>query len=276
MQKLKDILVYIDDGVSNQERVKTAVSLAEFHQARLTAVTLAAIKPSHVKVKDAKTLSNICDQEAHKRVDEFTHYVGQRKLEVDSRVIHGDETVAARKIAQYARNFDLVILRQANPNNENFSIVEKVSEQVILLSGRPVFFMPYIGAHRIPCQKAMIAWDGSPTTTRAIHDALSLIANVEEVVILVVQQGKKKTAKGELLADDLCSHLRRHDVNAKVKRMNSGTFDVPTVILNEIAENDIDLLVMGGYGTPSLQQKIFGGVTRTLLSSMIIPVIMSH
>ena len=43
-----------------------------------------------------------------------------------------------------------------------------------------------------------------------------------------------------------------------------------------IAENDIDLLVMGGYGTPSLKQKIFGGVTRTILSSMIIPVIMSH
>jgi len=48
------------------------------------------------------------------------------------------------------------------------------------------------------------------------------------------------------------------------------------VILNEISDNDIDLLVMGGYGTPSLKQKLFGGVTRSLLSSMIVPVIMSH
>lgn len=276
MQNLKDILVYLDDGASNKERVITAISLAKVHQARLTGVTLASIKPSHVKARDAKTLATICEQEAHKRVDEFSQYVQQHELEVDSRVVHGDESLASRKIAQYARNFDLVILRQANPNNANFPIVEKVSEQVILLSGRPVFFMPYIGAHRIPCKKAMIAWDGSPTTTRAIHDSLALISKVEEVVILVVQQGKKKTAKGELLADDLCSHLQRHGANTSVKRMNAGTFDVPTVLLNEIAENDIDLLVMGGYGTPSLQQKIFGGVTRTLLSSMIIPVIMSH
>lgn len=276
MQTLKDILVYVDDGVSNKERVITAVSLAKLHQARLTAVTLAAIKPSHVKAKDARTLATICEQEAHKRVEEFTQYVQQQDLEVDSRVIHGEESLAARKIARYARNFDLVILRQANPNNANFSIVEKVAEEVILLSGRPVFFMPYIGAHRIPCQKAMIAWDGSPTTTRATHDALPLIANVNEVVILVVQEGNKKTAKGELLADDLCNHLQRHGINARVKRISSGTFDVPTVLLNEIAENDIDLLVMGGYGTPSLKQKIFGGVTRTVLSSMIIPVIMSH
>lgn len=276
MQKLKDILVYIDDGVSNKERVVTAVSLAKLHNARLTAVTLAGLKPSHVKAKDAKTLATICEQEAHKRVDEFSQIVKQQELEVETRVIHGDESMAARKIAQYARNFDLVILRQANPNNDNHPIVEKVSEQVILLSGRPVFFMPYIGAHRIPCEKAMIAWDGSPTTTRAIHDALALLVNVQEVIILVVQQGKRKTATGELLADDLCSHLRRHDVNASVKRMTAGTFDVPTVLLNEIAENDIDLMVMGGYGTPSLQQKVFGGVTRTILSSMIIPVVMSH
>jgi len=58
--------------------------------------------------------------------------------------------------------------------------------------------------------------------------------------------------------------------------VHSGTFDVPTVILNEIAENSVDLLVMGGYGTPSLKQKIFGGVTKTLLTNMIVPVIMSH
>jgi nucleotide-binding universal stress UspA family protein len=276
MQKLKDILVYIDDGASNKQRVITAVSLAKLHGARLTAVTLAAVKPSHLKVKDAKTLAVICEQEAHKRVEEFSQYVKEQQLEVNSRVIHGEENEAARKIAQYARNFDLVILRQANPGKDNFSIVEKVSEQVILLSGRPVFFMPYIGAHRIPCVKAMIAWDGSPTTTRATHDALALLSNVEEVILLVVQQGKQKTAKGELLANDMKKHLKRHGVNASVKRTNAGTFDVPTVLLNEIAENDIDLLVMGGYGTPSLKQKIFGGVTRTILSSMIIPVIMSH
>jgi hypothetical protein len=33
---------------------------------------------------------------------------------------------------------------------------------------------------------------------------------------------------------------------------------------------------MGGYGTPSLKQKVFGGVTTSLLFSMITPVIMSH
>ena len=274
--KLKDILVYLDDGASNVERVKAAFALAKSHRARLTGVTLAAIKPAHLKKKKKKALVRISEQKAEQIVADFSVLAQKEKIKVDARVVHGDEAVAARKMAQFSRNFDLIMLRQANPNKDNFSIIKEVSEQVILLSGRPIFFMPYIGAHRMPCQKAMIAWDGTPAATRAVHDALPLLKDMKKVIVLVVKEGKKKTAKGELMIDDTVNHLKRHKVNAVVKRVSAGTFDVPTVVLNEIADNDIDLLVMGGYGTPSLKQKIFGGVTRTLLSSMIIPVLMSH
>ncbi len=273
--RLKDILIYLDDGASNVERVKTAVRLAQVHQARLTAVTLAT-KPAHLRVTDEKAIKNISEQMAEKRVEEFIELANSEEIEVDSRIIHGKASVAARKMAQYSRNFDLLILRQANPNNENHAMIEQISEQVILLSGRPIFFMPYIGGHRIPCQKAMIAWDGSPAVTRAVHDAIPLMMGIKEVILIVVREGKQKTAKGELLADDMVQHLKRHKVNVSIKRVNAGTFDVASVILNEIADNDIDLLIMGGYGTPNLKQKIFGGVTQTLLTSMIVPVLMSH
>lgn len=274
--RLKDILVYLDDGVSNVERVKAAFALAKSHKARLTGVTLASIKPAHLKVKNSKALKRMSELQAEERAAEFSELAQKEGISVDTRVVHGDEAVAARKMAQFSRNFDLVMLRQANPNKDNFSIIKEVSEQVILLSGRPVFFMPYIGPHRMPCKKAMIAWDGTPAATRAVHDAIPLLSQMDKVIVLVVKQGKKKTAKGELMVDDTVNHLKRHKVNAKVKRINAGTFDVPTVILNELAENDFDLLVMGGYGKPSIRQKFFGGVTRTLLSSMIVPVLMSH
>ena len=274
--EFKDILVYLDDGNSNSERIKTAFTLATQSHAHLTAVTLSSLIPEHLKVSNKEVLAQMCIQEAEKRMADFVALAEDEGLKVSTRIIHREKSAAAQRLAQVARNFDLVILRQANPKKPNFATVEEISHQVILLSGRPVFFMPYIGAHRIPCKNALIAWDGTPTATRAVHDALPILKNVAEVFILVVQEGKKKTAPGELLADDLAQHLQRHGVNAKVKRVSSGTFDVQTVILNQIAENDIDLLIMGGYGTPSLKQKIFGGVTTSLLSSMIIPVVMSH
>jgi nucleotide-binding universal stress UspA family protein len=272
----KDILVYIDEGDSNQERVNTAFNMAKMHNARLTGITLSALQPDHLKIKESKAVKNISLKEAEKRMEVFAEQAKKEGIEADARIIKGNPTKAAAQLAKVARNYDIVILRQANPNNRNHSVVEIVAESVILMSGRPVFFMPYIGAHRIPCKNAMIAWDGTPACTRSVHDALPILSHIDNVVILVVQEGKQKTAKGELLVDDLAKHLQRHGTSATIKRVNAGTFDVPTVILNEIAENDVDLMVMGGYGTPSLKQKIFGGVTRTILSSMIIPVVMSH
>jgi len=273
---LKDILVYLDDGVSNLERINVAFSLAKTHGAHLTGVTLASLIPEDLKIADDDMRDGYAEQAAQQRATDFIEATNREGISSSARVIQGKGIKAAAEIAKFARNFDLIMLRQANPENRNHLLVEETAQQVILLGGRPIFFMPYIGAHRIPCKKAMIAWDGTPAASRAVHDALPLIKTIEKVIILVVTNNIKKTTRGEPLANDLASHLKRHGVNTTVRRVNAGTFDVPTVLLNEIAENDIDLLIMGGYGTPSLKQKIFGGVTRTLLSSMLIPVVMSH
>lgn len=273
----KDILVYLDDGKSNQERINTAFDLAKSQQARLTAVTLAALKPAHMIVKDETAQFNISYQEAEKRIADFSQQATDHGIQFDSKIIDLAAGKGLRKaIAQYARNFDLVIFRQANPNNKNFEMIESISSKIVVHCGRPVFFMPYIGSHHIPARNALIAWDGTATATRAVHDSLPILKQVKQVTILVVTEGKSKTAKGELLADDLAAHLGRHGVNSQVRRTTTGSFDVPTVILNKIAEESLDLLIMGSYGTSGLQRKIFGGVTKKILDTMIVPVIMSH
>ena len=271
----KDILLYIDDGKSNAVRMSAGFALAKEHDATVTGVTLATMKPANTRATDADELKRICDQGAQHRLDDFVSAAEAAGVSARTHMIYGNQSASAKKIAKYARNFDLIMLRQANSDSENYSLVEEVAQEVILLSGRPVFFMPYIGAHRIPLKKAAIAWDGTPAASRSLHDALPLLVGLDEVMILIIE-GKSKTAKGELLADELSRHLKSHGVNVVVNRQTAGSVDVPTIILNEIADNDIDVLVMGGYGTPSLKQKIFGGVTRTLLSSMIVPVMMSH
>ncbi len=271
----KDILLYIDDGVSNAARVEAVLGIAKEHGTTVTGITLSAIKPANEIVSAPNVLKDMCEQAARQRIEEFMESAKAAGVSAAGHTIHGSEKTATQKLAQYARNFDLVVLRQANPSGKNADLSEDVAEQVILLSGRPVFFMPYIGAHRIPLKKAIIAWDGTPAATRSVHDALPMLAALDEVMILIIE-GKTKTAKGELLADNMVQHLSNHGVTAVVKRRPTGGVEVPNIILNEIADNDIDVLVMGGYGTPSLKQKIFGGVTRTLLSSMIVPVMMSH
>jgi nucleotide-binding universal stress UspA family protein len=271
----KDILVFLDDGKSNEVRVNVAIYLAKAHDAKLTGVSLESMRPEHLRVKDEDSAAALSKQYAHDIAKQFADSASNAGVkDADTIVISGRFSESARKMSRYARNYDLVMLRQPNPDKENYGQLKEFAEDVMMHCGRPVFFMPYIGAHRIPCKKVMIAWDGTPSATRAVHNAIPLISKSQEVTILAV--ASKKVSKEEMLLDELAAHLKRHGIDAKAKYLEPGAFDIQTTILNELADNDIDILVMGGYGTPSLRQKIFGGVTHTILSSMIVPILMSH
>ena len=47
----KDILIFLDDGKSNPVRMQAAFHMAKAHGAKLTGVSLEAIKPEHIRVE---------------------------------------------------------------------------------------------------------------------------------------------------------------------------------------------------------------------------------
>ena len=273
---IKDILVFIDDGPSNTDRTNAALYLAKTHNAFLMGASLASMKPIYAKSDNEEVIIRMSDKQAHKYADEFIRVGESAGVDVKAEVIDGDSKVSAHKMAHYARNTDLVVLAQPDPSKDNFQRLQNFSKDVILLSGRPVLFIPYFGTTKAGYKKAMIAWDGTPAASRSVHDAIPLLATADEVLILIVESKKQQEFKKDLLVEDLVEHLSHHNVNAFIKRVSPGKNDVPTTILNQIVDNGIDLLVIGGYGTPTLKQKVFGSVSTTLLSSMAVPVLMSH
>ena len=81
---------------------------------------------------------------------------------------------------------------------------------------------------------------------------------------------------GELPGADIARHLARHGVRVDVERIGSKDIPVADLLLNRIADEDIDLLVMGAYGHARVREVWLGGVTRRLMESMTVPVFASH
>ena len=75
---------------------------------------------------------------------------------------------------------------------------------------------------------------------------------------------------------EMAKHLARHDVKVEVEITPSGGIDVASLILSHAADGSASLIVMGGYGHSRLREFILGGATRGILSSMTVPVFMSH
>ena len=51
---------------------------------------------------------------------------------------------------------------------------------------------------------------------------------------------------------------------------------VADIILSRAADLTADLIVMGGYGHSRLRELVLGGVSRSFLQEMTVPVLMSH
>jgi nucleotide-binding universal stress UspA family protein len=93
-----------------------------------------------------------------------------------------------------------------------------------------------------------------------------------EIVAVSGELGKG----GELAGTNMARHLARHGINAELKRVSAGNADVPSAIRAHAIQSGADFMVMGGYGHSRLREFILGGVTRTILASTTIPVLMSH
>ena len=108
---------------------------------------------------------------------------------------------------------------------------------------------------------------------RAIADAMPLITRAKAVdLVIVTERGKND----EITGANMSEHLARHGVAVEVKRIAKGDIAVQDAILDYVADSGADLIVMGGYGHSRLREFILGGVTRSILKSMTVPVLMSH
>jgi len=169
-------------------------------------------------------------------------------------------------LIESARSSDLLVAVQPDPSK--YADTQVDVETFLFDSGRPVLLIPYILKEPKPVRRVLIAWNGSKEVARATFDALPFLKAADSVEILSVSTSEKDHPSKES-GIQIAAALTRHGVHAKFETAACSGKSTPSqVIENRLADNSIDLLVMGAYTHSWLWQMIFGGTTRTLLQSM--------
>jgi nucleotide-binding universal stress UspA family protein len=274
---IKDIVVNL--GLGEHDPAGTfAVSLAEAFEAHLLGVAFAyepvipgsvmgGIPPDFIEAQRAES-----EQKARAAVARFEAAAKRSNLSVESRILTASISGAADQLGRIGRRFDMIVAGQ--PDRDAGVPDEIIDEGVLFESGRPVIFVPYIFKGAAKLDRVMVCWDGSRAAARAVADSLPLLKKAKQVEIVIVASGRPKS--DEVPGADLGQHLARHGLKVDVKRITSPDIDVPSTILSYAADSSADLIVMGGYGHSRLREFVLGGVTRGLLESMTVPVLMSH
>jgi len=122
----------------------------------------------------------------------------------------------------------------------------------------------------------MIAWDAGRESARAVSDALPLLKRAKAVEVAVFNPERRRRDHGEQPGADVSLYLARHGVKVTVAQQSGADFEVGAQVLSRAADTAADLIVMGAYGHSRVRELVLGGVTRTILESMTVPVLMSH
>lgn len=274
---IKDIVVNL--GLGDKDHAGDyAVSVAQVFESHVAGVAVSyepiipgtvmgGIPPEFIESQRAES-----DKLAHQAVARFEHACKLAGISYETRIISASISGAADQLGRIGRRFDLVVVGQ--PEREKAGPDEIVDEGVLFESGRPVIFVPFIQRTGLKLDRVMVCWDGSRAATRAVADSMPLLAKAKQVDVVMVANGRAKS--DEVPGADLGQHLARHGLNVEVKRITSPDIDIASTILSYAADISADFLVMGGYGHSRLREFVLGGVTRGLLESMTVPVLMSH
>jgi nucleotide-binding universal stress UspA family protein len=209
---------------------------------------------------------------ANEAVSRFEAGVKKAGISAETRILDATFGGAATVFAQIARRFDLAVVGQAQ--REGGASDELVVEGALFESGRPLVVVPYIQKRGLTLERVLACWDGGRTAARAIGDAMPFLERAKAVDIVIVAEERK--GGDEINGANMGEHLARHGVTAHVKRIAKGDLAIEDVLLSYAADSGADFMVMGGYGHSRLREFILGGVTRGILGSMTVPVMMSH
>ncbi|MFM8246837.1 MAG: universal stress protein [Burkholderiaceae bacterium] len=276
----KTVLVHLDQSAHCAVRVQFAAQLATRFDAHLIGTALTGIS-RHVFNRAEFDLTDPVfahhrdhlRQHARSVLDRFEQVAASTGVpSVESRLVDDD---AAGGMVLQARYADLVVLGQFDPNAVIPGVMATMPELVALHGGRPVLVVPHSGQPAFPLQHVLVAWDGGLSATRAVSYALPLMQSAETVDVLVMQTEHPDDAHGDQPGADLALFLARHDIKANVVvRQIKG--EAGEALLSIAADQNSDLIVSGAYGHTRFRELMLGGVTRTLLQSMTVPVLMAH
>jgi nucleotide-binding universal stress UspA family protein len=178
-------------------------------------------------------------------------------------------------LVENAWSSDLLVLGQHDPSNPTPGVAPSFVSDVLLASGKPAIVVPYIDVGSTAGRTIVIGWKPTPESARAVAAAVPLLRLAQAVHLAVWDEGSSNDEQASTAPIE--RFLHRHGVQ-RVNVLHQGrpTRELGELMLSLCYDLQADLLVMGCFSRSRMHEQILGGVTRTILQSMTLPVLMSH
>lgn len=275
----RTILVHCEDTPQGERRLRYAERLAAADSARIIGLWVMepAPRPPYVETPFAVDIARVHAEKQAARAaasrEVFERVVGAPGITGEWRTVNGNPRDALIAHLRYA---DLGVVGQFQPDGHVADDRRTLPQDVALGSGRPLVVVPYIEPPATVGEHIVVAWNAGREAARAVTDALPLLRRARKVTVLVVDSRAGRDGHGDEPGADVATWLSRHGVAVTVQRDRASDTDIGSLMLSRISDLGADMVVMGIFGHSRLREMVLGGVSRTMLASMTVPLLIAH
>lgn len=174
---------------------------------------------------------------------------------------------AAEALAMIGNWHDLVVL-------QNTASADGPEERLIcdvLLSGATCMVVPHANAAPGRAVHAMVAWDGSPASSRALRAALPLLCSAQVVSLL---QPDRRPPSSKM---DALTCMRAQGIPVSAVQTITGVDEAANEqLLAYASDTRADLIVMGASGRRRLGERCLGPTTSAVLAQSRLPIFLKN
>jgi nucleotide-binding universal stress UspA family protein len=271
---MRSILLHANEDEGFEARLQVALDLSREFGAHLTAAYTVSFEP--VVTGDfyasavAPTLP-LAREQAELAQGRMEKRLGREDVGWDWETLIGRPEDVLLERATLA---DMVILGTSGSMGEGTP-----SDLVALLAieGRtPVLAVPEEYRFFDASASVVIAWNGSPQAANALRSARPLLARAGAVYLVIIEEEGRKPANFDLSPSAAAQYLSRSGVGAEIVSIPCDRNRVADTLVEAAQTREASCLVLGAYGHSRLRQRLFGGVTRTILSDVRLPLLLAH
>lgn len=278
IMSIKTVLSILDVNQFNDD-LKGAVDFCQSSDAHLTVLIISmSATPPH-SAYDALSLTRL--NERQRELDSLTEKASDIRSQLsgntascDVQEVYTEFAWADEDIAAGALYADLVLIGpQAAGNAE---LRRRVIDGALFQSPTPVLLNPSGKTVLLAPKTILLAWDSSEEAARAARQSIDLLQAAGKVHVTIVDPLALQSVNGKEPGADIAVFLARHGVNVGVDCVASGGRLVDETLRQHAVDIGADIIVMGAYSHPRLRERLFGGVTQSMLKDSDIPLFLAH
>lgn len=275
----RTLLAVIDSAAEQADPVDAAIALALPLEAHVAALAIAG-QPSldygaGVGFGTEVILSEMqaAREEAETRAKSLGEAISRAGVSGEHRHAARSFAGIADEVGRQGRLADLVLFGR-DDTGSIAGVPAKIADGALFETGRPALMIPPGWGDRAVGRRIAIAWDLSREASRAVASALPLIAGADRVSVALADP--EPGTFGDEPGADIAVSLSRHNSAVAVDRLPGMGRSVAETLIGHATDMDADLIVLGAYGHARLTEALFGGVTRDMMKTSPLPLLLAH